>query len=369
MAKTIFDMKENREWEVLPLFPELDPYQTVFRAMDSLSFADPFFVEIINSRPMQRLKKIGFLGAIDYVRYGNGRESHRRRHNRYDHSVGVAQLALRYAKIRELSEVETRILVASGLLHDIGHGPLSHTLEPVFKEKFGISHHMVGNSILSGKSLYKDEIRKIFSSYGIDLDEVNAMIEGNHFGPHSFLFSGPINIDTIEGITRCRSFFARSSASAPALEIIEQIANSTTLPTQVLDKFWELKHDVYNIFIHHNSGLIYDGLAQAYMLSKIDRFRPSVFLGTEGQLRNIVPTMFHMFSWAQRSNRRVLHRVAEDFFNYEVRALKRDFMINADVNLNTTADLEKRYQQKKYSSSIAIGSLLERYGSPYESIK
>src|SRR4029077_8514718 len=74
---------------------------------------DEFLRELIASRPVQRLRRIGFLRAIDYLMHGNGSAPHRRRHNRFDHSVNVALLALRYAVQRDLDPQETRRIPAA----------------------------------------------------------------------------------------------------------------------------------------------------------------------------------------------------------------------------------------------------------------
>ena len=149
-------------------FADLTASDFLYRDRKISPFADPFLLELTATRPVQRLKKIGFLGAIDYRRHGSGREPHRRRHNRYDHSVGVALLALHYAAIRGLPQQTTRTLSAAGLLHDVGHGPLSHTLEPVFKRQFDICHHQLGLEVIYGNSILGDEIVRIMNAYSID---------------------------------------------------------------------------------------------------------------------------------------------------------------------------------------------------------
>jgi HD superfamily phosphohydrolase len=37
------------------------------------------------------------------------------------------------------------------LLHDIGHLPISHSLEPVFLSVFGIDHHHASEDIFFGR--------------------------------------------------------------------------------------------------------------------------------------------------------------------------------------------------------------------------
>lgn len=355
------DGLEMNDWEKLPLFPDLPPCPTLLMDATEAVFADPFLAELALSRPMQRLKDIGFLGALDYIKTPNGAGNHRRRHNRYDHSLGVADLALLYADIRGLRRYDTRILAAAGLLHDIGHGPLSHTLEPVFKNVFGVNHHDSGKAILSGHSPFGGEIAEIMSVYGIDLDEVLAMIEGKHAGEHAFLFAGPINLDTIEGISRSRLFAAKATTPFNPKRLVALIAASDEWPVKAADDFWRLKDEVYNLVIHHPHGLLYDGLAQAYMHHEIDQFRPSWFQANENQLRQWQPTLFHIFAWARTSKRRAFHRLSEigpKFFDFTLDAPTRHFHVQDDVQIGKRSDHSLRYRQHKMHRKMPIAELV-----------
>ncbi len=346
---------------MLPLFPDLPPSRHHFEQDDSALFLDPFLAELALSGPVQRLKQIGFLGALDYIRFSNGFQAHRRRHNRYEHSLGVAELALLYAGIKGMRRKDSRILAAAGLLHDIGHGPLSHTLEPIFKSEFDITHHRSGDHILYGRSPFEDEIIKIMLTHGIDLDEVAAMIKGRHNSPHSFLFSSPINLDTIEGISRSRIFAAKSHQGIDPRRLVVALAESSELPAGLMDEFWRMKHEVYNLVIHNVWGLVFDGLAQAYMHHHIAEFSSDDFLKTEGQLRSKQPIMFHILAWAKASRRRAYHRVSEfmpEVLDFSLRAPKREFTVRSEVTVRRPSDLKRRYQQTKSFRNITIGQLV-----------
>jgi hypothetical protein len=351
----------DEEWERLPLFPDLAPTPALLLNAEDRVFADPFLAELAHSRPLQRLKNIGFLGALDYIKRSNGSDFHRRRHNRYDHSLGVAELALLYADIRGLSRYESRVLSAAGLLHDIGHGPLSHTLEPVFNAKFGINHHKAGSAILEGSTALGDEIREIMAAYQVDLDEVVAMIEGTHPGPHAFLYASPINLDTIEGISRSRLFAAKATRPFNPKRLVALIAAKNDWPTKASDEFWRLKDSVYNLVIHHPHGLLFDGLAQAYMSVEIAQFRPANFLWNEEQLRSRQPEIFNIFAWARKSKRRALSRLSEripQVFEYSVKAPVRSFVVNEHCVVGGPNDLAARYIQSKVGRNVTIAELV-----------
>ncbi len=94
---------------------------------------EKMIMNLIDSFPFQRLRRIKQLGPASLTFHGS--ES-----SRFSHSLGVFCIARRaFNKILqinpELSEFKG-LLYAATLLHDIGHGPLSHTSE----EMFGIKH-------------------------------------------------------------------------------------------------------------------------------------------------------------------------------------------------------------------------------------
>ncbi len=75
---------------------------------------EPVLVELIKSRPMQRLKKIAQLGIPD-------RFYHIRGFSRFEHSLGVMLL------LRKLNaSLEEQ---AAGLLHDVSHTAFSHVVD------------------------------------------------------------------------------------------------------------------------------------------------------------------------------------------------------------------------------------------------
>jgi len=112
-------------------------------------------MELIDSSPFQRLRRIKQLGPA-YLTF-HGAES-----SRFTHSLGVFHLARR--AINHLSELDSRlkkhkfILYGAALLHDLGHGPLSHTSEEIFK----INHEEWTSKLINSNQ----ELTKILNKYG-----------------------------------------------------------------------------------------------------------------------------------------------------------------------------------------------------------
>ena len=89
-------------------------------------------VDIINTEPFQRLRRLKQLGTAHWVWLGAT-------HTRFEHSISVAYLAGYLAKSLqrkqpELDITDRQVLLVqlAGLLHDVGHGPFSHVFDDAF---------------------------------------------------------------------------------------------------------------------------------------------------------------------------------------------------------------------------------------------
>lgn len=89
--------------------------------------------ELLNTREFQRLRRIRQLGFSDLVFPGAT-------HSRFAHSVGVYHMARRLAQVIARWEGAAhdpgreRVALLAALLHDVGHGPFSHTFESATRE-------------------------------------------------------------------------------------------------------------------------------------------------------------------------------------------------------------------------------------------
>ncbi|HTT25384.1 MAG TPA: HD domain-containing protein [Thermoplasmata archaeon] len=67
-------------------------------------------------------------------------------HTRLEHSLGVYGVARQIAESLALEERAAETLCAGALLHDLGHGPFSHTLEPSMRELLGHGHEGISRA-------------------------------------------------------------------------------------------------------------------------------------------------------------------------------------------------------------------------------
>ena len=92
-----------------------------------ISIRSPLIFEVISHPWFQRLRRISQMGFSYYVYPG----AH---HTRFEHALGAMHLmqevvAVLRKKGVEISEEEAEAMQLTILLHDIGHGPFSHTTE------------------------------------------------------------------------------------------------------------------------------------------------------------------------------------------------------------------------------------------------
>lgn len=111
---------------------------------------DKVVLDILKSKEFQRMRRIKQLGPVSYVFPGAT-------HTRFEHNLGVYELTRRICDIFSkkypsvtpgdgLWDDDNRLLVeCAGLLHDIGHGPYSHT----FEHLFGTNHEKIGQKIIT----------------------------------------------------------------------------------------------------------------------------------------------------------------------------------------------------------------------------
>ena len=263
-----------------PMYNFVDPID-----LRALAVAAPLLADLAATRAFQRLKSIRFLGGIDYllVPVPNGAKGNVR-YTRYQHSLGVARLASLYCDHSSVDRVSRQLVTAAALLHDIGHGPLSHSLEPVFEEQFGLAHHQATETIITGDVPLGRDVREVLGNHNVNVDRLLELVFGKSVEFDGF-FSGPINFDTIEGILRSQSY-AKPNPNIPSPEVVVEAAlfRSTTRDRSIVDDFWFSKDQVYRHIINSRVGVLADFVCQSFMRSNISKITPSDYFTSESDI-------------------------------------------------------------------------------------
>ncbi|PSR22653.1 MAG: hypothetical protein C7B47_16490 [Sulfobacillus thermosulfidooxidans] len=156
---------------------------------------DPLIWDLINTKEMQRLRRIRQLGT-SYVTYPGGE------HSRFSHSLGVYEVIRQIVQsfARNAYEWPTeynQLVMVAGLLHDIGHAPFSHALEKVI----GLRHEIWGERIILEPTT---EVHQVLAQIDPELpSQVASVINKTH--PQKLvvsLVSGQLDADRLDYLMR-----------------------------------------------------------------------------------------------------------------------------------------------------------------------
>lgn len=311
-------------------------------------FNDSCYRDVLRSSAFQRLKDIHFLGSIDYT-IDTKSSGPSKRHTRYQHSLGVARLALAYSRARGFDIRQERLAVVSALLHDIGHAPLSHSLESVFKETYGIDHHKIGDRIIRGDIPLGDGLFKALHKWDINPFYVLMNIEGIGHSPYRELFSYAINIDTIEAILRGYTYISGSDGMFTPFQVLNALLDRSKDSQRVLDLFWSIKHRVYSHLINSPRGVVADFLCQQYMRDNLETFSESFYFGTESELRGHHAPLFHQLEHIDELDLRALLPNST-----RIPCQKRTFFVEETVTVEGYDTLHRRYTQRKEPAVCSV---------------
>ena len=127
------------------------------RVYGSIEIKEPVLIELINSKPLQRLKKIEQFGVPSAWYCFPG-------FSRFEHSVGVLILLKKLnASLKEQ---------IAGLLHDVSHTAFSHVADWVFGST--IENEDL-QDLIHKKILIQSEIPKILEKYSFKISEVSKI--------------------------------------------------------------------------------------------------------------------------------------------------------------------------------------------------
>lgn len=171
--------------------------------------SDPLIYDIIHHSYFQRLRHIKQLG-LTYLVYPGAV------HSRFQHALGATHLmglALQVLKEKGTDISPEEILAAklAILLHDVGHGPFSHTLEGILVEN--VHHETISQALMEKINLY----------FGKNLDLAIRIFNGQY--EKSFLHqlvSSQLDMDRLDYLRR-DSFFTGVSEGIVGFERIIQM--------------------------------------------------------------------------------------------------------------------------------------------------
>lgn len=232
-----------------------DPVHNIIPFEDRPS--DRLLLALINTREFQRLRRIKQLGVSHFVFPGAD-------HTRFAHSIGVMSMAKQFlarletVRGKAVSEDERTAVLAAALLHDVGHGPFSHTFEKITGE----NHERRTRQIITDSST---EVNRTLGSLAEVLDD---------------FFSEDID-DSVAAagkIPRYLTQIVSSQFDADRFDYLLRDSYATGTDYGRFDFRWLLQ----NLFLDENKGRLYLGYkasltVEAYIYARYHMYRSVYF--------------------------------------------------------------------------------------------
>ena len=270
-------------------------------------------IDLIDSEPFQRLRRIRQLGPASLTFHGA--ES-----SRFTHSLGVFDIARRallslISQHKELEKYKV-LLYSSALLHDLGHGPLSHTSE----EMFGINHEEWSAKIIEEHPQIRNAVEK-FSNTSVK--QIAGLINGNEIPNKAIksLISGQLDCDRLDYLLRD----SHSTGASYGQLDLERILSSLTLSPDgelainpkglmAVEHYLVIRNLMYRSVYNHRLNEVSNWLLELIIktarelgplkvwaddhmhkwLWKFDKVDIDTYLANDDYL-----TMYHLFRWKE----------------------------------------------------------------------
>lgn len=180
------------------------PREKVFRdpVHGYIHIRDNLILQLIDTKEFQRLRRIRQLGTSAYIFHGA-------EHSRFNHSLGVYEITRRiinnfqrnYPSVEAgdglWDDNERLVTLCAALLHDIGHGPFSHTFESIFQT----NHEAVTQQIITSP---ETEVHQVLLQMGPDFPNKVASVINKSYPNRQVvqIISSQIDADRMDYLVR-----------------------------------------------------------------------------------------------------------------------------------------------------------------------
>lgn len=244
-------------------------------------------LNVMNSKAFQRLRRIKQMGLAEFVFPGAT-------HSRFVHSIGSASLmmqaldqlnrspqgkALLDSHYGDTNIPLSRLLLLGILVHDIGHTPLSHTLEDIL----GLEHQgLLHDKHWNRKILTEDrELQRIWKRFGPELPTALLNFMGDGAPKHFLaqLVSSQLDMDRLDYLQRDSHFLGVQYGRIEAARILAnlelaQLADGTDVvavreeAVPAIEHYLFGRHQAYKMALHS-----LDKASEALLKKVLQRFQ------------------------------------------------------------------------------------------------
>jgi len=142
---------------------------------------------LLDTAAVQRLRRIRQLGTAHLV-YPSAN------HTRFEHSLGVYHLAREALDSLGVEGRRAERARAAAILHDVGHGPFSHTLEDLVERHTGRYHDDVADLLTAG------DVAAVLDAHDLDPERVAELVRGD--GELGQVIAGELDVDRMDYLVR-----------------------------------------------------------------------------------------------------------------------------------------------------------------------
>lgn len=304
---------------------------------------DKVVLDVFKSKEFQRMRRIKQLGPVSYVFPGST-------HTRFEHNLGVYELtrricdifAKKYPSITPgdgLWNDDNRLLVeCAGLLHDIGHGPYSHT----FEHLFNTNHEKIGQKIITDPNT---EINKALKQVAPNFPELVASVIAKTYP----------NPQVVKMIS--------SQADADRMDYLQRDAYFTGVNYGRFDlsRILRVIRPYQNGICFTNNGM---HAVEDYIVSRYQMYQ-QVYFHRVGRSMEVI--LQHLLERAKdiykKGNLKVTSSLAsflegnwtlDDYLNLDDGVMETNFLIWTEAQDPILSDLAKRYLYRKPFASVRI---------------
>ena len=310
--------------------------------------------DIIAHRYFQRLRRISQMG-LSYLVYPGAN------HTRFHHAIGclfLMQKAINVLRFKgvEITDDEAEALQIAILLHDIGHGAFSHSLEHSIVK--GVSHEEIS---LQFMEVLNDE-------FNGKLSLAIAIFKGNH--PKKFLnqlISSQLDIDRLDYLKR-DSFYtgvAEGNVNSERLITMLNVVNNNLVVEEKgiysAEKFIIARRLMYWQVYLHKTSLV----AESILVKLLQRAKELVHLGKEVAASKTLSYFLENEISLSDFNQDILDKFS-NLDDFDVIMAIKDWQQHQDVVLSTLSrmiiqrKLPKIILQKEPFSEVEINHYSEK---------
>ena len=271
---------------------------------------------IIDNPYFQRLRRLHQLAVNELIFPGAN-------HTRFSHCLGVMHLASKYAEHLFPDDPQTiKIARLAGLLHDIGHGPFSHTWDDTIYKK--IYSQSKGHDQHRLRIIKETDLAQLIKDCGVEPDEILAVWSGEKQLLHAIV-QGVLGADRMDYLLRDSYYLGTRQFGTIEYE---RIINESRIENCILHYNVKLQNDIfhalkgraymYENFYYHktnmSANIVIKEIIKYYENSLIERTKDlSQFVDLDETFIYQISKDDPAYYWVQRFKNRQLPKLVKEF--------------------------------------------------------